>query len=78
MEVLRTIFGSDIRDYVEMHVPKWLEDLLHHGSYSNWPLGTTENYHIELSTPHKRLFIRDEATHPEFNGWMHGKLKLHI
>jgi len=75
MDVLRTMFGTDIPDYVEIHVPRWLEDPLFHGSYSNWPIGTTEYDHVELGTPHKRLFIRGEATHYEFNGWIHGALE---
>ena len=74
MQVLMTMFGPDIPDCLEIYVPKWLQDPLFRGSYSNWPIGMTEADLTKLGTPIERVFIRGEATHPNQNGWIHGAL----
>lgn len=73
MEVLKFMFGVDIPDPTDMYVPRWNDNPLFRGSYSNWPIGTSSVDHIELGTfISDRLMIRGEATSPGLNGWMHG------
>lgn len=75
MEVLRTMFGSEIPDCLAIHVPGWNNDPLFRGSYTNWPVGTTKMDHVELGTPiTERLYLRGEGTSPELYGWVHGAL----
>ncbi len=74
MEVLKTMFGPDIPECLEIIVPKWLQDPLFRGSYSNWPIGLTKADSTKLGTPIERVFIRGEASHPNQNGWIHGAL----
>jgi len=75
MDVLKTMFGSEIPGCLEIHVPGWINDPLYRGSYSNWPIGTTKMDHVELGTPiTERLYLRGEGTSPDSNGWVHGAL----
>jgi len=75
MEVLKFMFGVDIPDPTDMYLPRWNDDPLFRGSYSNWPIGTSSADHIELGTfISDRLMIRGEATSPNVNGWIHGGL----
>ena len=76
MAVLRIMFESDdIPECTDIFVPRWLDNPLFRGSYSNWPIGVTLEDHIQMSTPNARLFISGEATHPSLPGFIHGALE---
>lgn len=73
--VLRSLFGPDVPEPIEIIVPRWRQDPLFRGSYSNWPIGTTAHDHSELRTPVGSLFFAGEHTHPTMTGYVHGALE---
>ena len=76
MEVLRTIIlcGNNIPEPTTLLFNNWLEDPLFRGTYSNWPLGVTDQTYKELNSPEGRLYFSGEGTSAKYNGYIHGAL----
>ncbi len=74
MEVLRTIYGNNISEPTTLLFNNWLEDPLFRGTYSNWPLGVTDQTYKELNSPEGRLYFSGEGTSARYYGYAHGAL----
>ncbi|KAF3775669.1 Polyamine oxidase [Nymphaea thermarum] len=72
MEVLRKIFGPEIPDALDIFVPRWGMDRLQRGSYSNWPIGVTDDDFNKLKAPVGRIYFTGEYTSLDNNGYVHG------
>ncbi|XP_006856901.2 polyamine oxidase [Amborella trichopoda] len=72
MVVLRKIFGSKIPDAEEILIPRWGSDPLYRGTYTNWPIGVTEDDFDDLKAPVGPLYFTGEHTSKKFNGYVHG------
>ncbi|XP_031489443.1 polyamine oxidase 7-like isoform X3 [Nymphaea colorata] len=72
MDVLRKIFGPEIPDALDILVPRWGMDRLQRGSYSNWPIGVTDDDFNKLKAPVGRIYFTGEYTSLHYNGYVHG------
>ena len=72
MIVLRTIFGNNVTDPIQVFYPDWYINPLFLGTYSNSPVGVTDEVHNNLAAPLGTLYFAGEATDPDFNGYVHG------
>ncbi|KAF4312532.1 Amine oxidase [Botryosphaeria dothidea] len=73
MEVLRLMFPDvDIPDPIDVMYPRWSLQPWAHGSYSNWPVGTTLEKHQNLRANVDRLWFAGEANSAEYFGFLHG------
>ncbi|KAI9140243.1 hypothetical protein BKA69DRAFT_1029651 [Paraphysoderma sedebokerense] len=73
MQVLREMYGENIPDAIDITVPRWWNDELFHGSYTNWGIGFSESQHDNLRAPLlNRVFFAGEASSPRYNGHVHG------
>ncbi|KAL3477222.1 hypothetical protein BJX99DRAFT_257699 [Aspergillus californicus] len=52
--------------------PRWSTEPWAHGSYSNWPAGTTLEMHQNLRANVDRLWFAGEATSAQYFGFLHG------
>eukprot|EP00588_Corethron_pennatum_P033040 CAMPEP_0194346556 /NCGR_PEP_ID=MMETSP0171-20130528/105495_1 /TAXON_ID=218684 /ORGANISM="Corethron pennatum, Strain L29A3" /LENGTH=555 /DNA_ID=CAMNT_0039113699 /DNA_START=175 /DNA_END=1842 /DNA_ORIENTATION=- len=76
LEVLRKEYGSDIvSEVTAAHVTNWTNDPLFFGSYSDWPLGYTEEEHMSMIEPLNRLHFGGEHTAAESFGYGHGAIE---
>lgn len=73
MEVIRSMYGSTVPDPVDVVIPDWKTDLFL-GTYSNSPVGVTDETHQQLAAPVGRLYFSGEATSADYNGFVHGGL----
>eukprot|EP00058_Branchiostoma_floridae_P002571 XP_002588059.1 hypothetical protein BRAFLDRAFT_83047 [Branchiostoma floridae] len=72
MTVLRNMYGNNIPEPESILVPRWLTNPLFFGAYSNWPIHVTAQDFEKLAAPVGRLYFGGEATHPRYNGYVHG------
>jgi len=70
--VLREAYGQDtVSAVINSYVTNWSNDPLYYGSYSDWPLGYTEEQHDHMVEPIGRLHFGGEHT-AEAYGYGHG------
>ena len=74
MQVLYKMYGRDrVPDPIAFMYPRWSTEPWAHGSYSNWPPGTTLEMHENLRAPvDGRLWFAGEATSAEYFGFLQG------
>lgn len=73
LEVLREMFpDADIPEPTAFMYPRWSLFPWSHGSYSNWPVGTTLENHQNLRANVQRLYFAGEHTSSEYYGFLHG------
>ena len=72
VQVLRSIYGSNVTEPTAFLRYDWLTDPYTLGSYSNIPLGVTEQTFIDLAAPIGRAYFSGEATSSRYNGFVHG------
>ena len=71
MVVLRTIYGSNIPNPDIIHVPRWGNDPLQFGSYSNRPYGYNDQTLHDFRAPIGRLYMGGEAYALKDEGYVH-------
>ncbi|KAH8716750.1 polyamine oxidase-like protein [Phaeosphaeriaceae sp. PMI808] len=73
MAVLRQMFPDiHVPDPIAFTYPRWTQTPWAHGSYSNWPAGTTLEMHQNLRANVGRVYFAGEATSAEYFGFLHG------
>ena len=72
VRVLRNIYGDQVPEPTRLVVAAWETDPLFHGSYSNFPLGVTEDTIDLLAAPVGALYFTGEATSYKYAGFVHG------
>jgi len=73
MEVLRKMFPNiTVPEPIAFTYPRWTQTPWSHGSYSNWPAGTTLEMHQNLRANVGRLYFAGEAQSAEYFGFLHG------
>lgn len=73
MAVLRQMFPDiDVPEPIAFMYPRWTQTNWTHGSYSNWPAGTSLEMHENLRANIGRLYFAGEATSTEYFGFLHG------
>eukprot|EP00118_Oscarella_pearsei_P025212 m.307748 g.307748 ORF g.307748 m.307748 type:complete len:530 (+) comp42762_c0_seq1:36-1625(+) len=73
MEMLKTMYGPNISNPLDFHVPIWIKDPNFYGSYSYWPVGYTNESHDALKEPVEgRVFFAGEATDRDYYGFLQG------
>jgi|SRR6266567_3148579 len=70
LEVLRSMYpNTTIPEPDAFYFPRWLNDPLYRGSYSNWPSSFLRGHHTNLrATVEERLWFGGEATSFKFFG----------
>jgi len=62
-----------IPDPEAFYFPRWFNDPLYRGSYSNWPSSFFSEHHENLrATVDQRLWFAGEATSMKYYGFLHG------
>lgn len=71
---LREMYGDDIPEPLAMVIPRWDQDPLFRGSYSNWPLGQLDQHHSNLrqSVGNNAVFFTGEANSVGMFGYYQG------
>lgn len=73
METLKTIFGPQIPEPVDVQITRWATDPFALGAYSYPAVGSTPRDRQVLAAPlDQRVFFAGEATHPDYFGTTHG------
>ncbi|XP_057817271.1 polyamine oxidase 7 [Cryptomeria japonica] len=72
MQVLRKMFGKNIPEMSDILIPKWGQDRFYKGTFSNWPIGVSEQDFHELKAAVGPVFFSGEHTNQEYNGYVHG------
>ena len=73
LAVLRQMFpDADVPRPTAFMYPRWTKTEWAHGSYSNWPVGTTLEMHQNLRANVDRLWFAGEATSATYFGFLHG------
>ena len=73
MEVIRSIFGSEVPEPKGSVVTRWMSDPHTRGSYSNLPVGSSYEDYDTLAEPiADRLFFAGEATNRVHSATVHG------
>ncbi|KAI6658547.1 Polyamine oxidase-like [Oopsacas minuta] len=72
VQVLRSIYGSNVTEPTAFIQSTWYTDPYFLGSYSNIPLGVTNQTFIDLAAPVGRVYFSGEATSMQYNGFVHG------
>lgn len=70
LEVLRSMYpNTTIPEPDAFYFPRWLNDPLYRGSYSNWPSSFLRGHHTNLrATVEQRLWFGGEATSFKYFG----------
>lgn len=72
LEALSDMYGS-IPPPKDALITRWRSDPWSYGSYSYVPVGSTFEYHADLTKPIQgRVFLAGEATHAEYPATVHG------
>jgi len=68
------MYGDDIPEPLDILIPRWDQDPLFRGSYSNWPLGELDQNHDNLRQPvgENKVFFTGEAYSKEMFGYVQG------
>lgn len=74
MSVLRRMFPSKVIEKpIDILIPRWSQNPLFGGSYSNWPIGASKRHHINMKAPlNNRLWFAGEAMSADYYGYLHG------
>jgi len=73
VEALTSIYGNDVFDnIVDIIVPDWDINPLYLGSYTNVPVGVTDETHQMLANPVGRLYFSGEAASQNNSGFIQG------
>jgi len=74
LTVLRSMYpNTTIPEPDAFYFPRWLNDPLYRGSYSNWPSSFLRGHHTNLkATVEQRLWFGGEATSFKYFGYLHG------
>ena len=72
VQVLRSIYGGNVTEPTAFLRSEWLTDPYTLGSYSNIPLGVTEQTFIDLAAPIGRAYFSGEATSYRYTSSVHG------
>ncbi|RCI01975.1 hypothetical protein CU098_000804, partial [Rhizopus stolonifer] len=74
MQVLQRMFPSlKIEPPIQILFPRWYQNPLFRGSYSNWPIGASQKHHLNMRAPLKnRLWFAGEAMSADYYGFLHG------
>ena len=72
LQVLRSIYGSNVTEPTAFLRSGWLTDPYTLGSYSNIPVGVTEQTFINLAAPIGRAYFSGEATSLKYKSSVHG------
>ncbi|OBZ84748.1 Polyamine oxidase [Choanephora cucurbitarum] len=74
MAVLQRMFPSTpIEAPTDILIPRWHQNPLFHGSYSNWPIGASKKHHLNMRAPlYNRLWFAGEAMSADYYGYLHG------
>lgn len=73
MAVLRTMYPEvNIPEPIDFMYPRWSLEPWAHGSYSNWPPGTSLQMHQNLRANAGRLYFAGEATSAQYFGFLQG------
>ncbi|KAI0729119.1 amine oxidase [Fomitopsis betulina] len=74
LDVLRDMFPDvTIPEPTAFYFPRWHNDPLFRGSYSNWPASFFSGHHQNLrATVDQRLWFAGEATSQKYFGFLHG------
>ena len=78
MDVLRDMFpNATIPDPTAFYFPRWHNNPLFRGSYSNWPASFFSGHHQNLrATVDQRLWFAGEATSQKYFGEQHAGASL--
>lgn len=71
-QVLQNIYPGRNVNPTNVIVPDWAVDHLFFGSYSDAPVGLTQDDYGELAAPIGNLYFSGEATSREYYGFLHG------
>jgi polyamine oxidase len=85
-QIMKEITNSILRMFpngeapIDILVPRWQQNPLFRGSYSNWPIGAFDKHHMNIRAPlssgqnsdKPRLWFAGEATSTEYYGYLHG------
>ncbi|KAI9270303.1 hypothetical protein EDC94DRAFT_512694 [Helicostylum pulchrum] len=73
MAVLRKMYGEGIPEPTEIMFPRWHNNPLFRGSYSNWPIGESDEHHANMKASlNNRVFFSGEAMSEEYYGFLQG------
>ncbi|KAH0582379.1 hypothetical protein H2248_010324 [Termitomyces sp. 'cryptogamus'] len=73
MGVLRTMYPNiTIPEPLDFKFPRWFNDPLYRGSYSNWPPSFVRQHHDNLRPNVGRLYFAGEGTSQDYYGYLHG------
>ena len=72
VQVLRGIYGPGVPEPTNIIMSEWLTDPYVLGSFSNIPVGVTDQAFSDLAAPIGRLYFSGEATSAKYNGFLHG------
>ncbi|KAI0072173.1 amine oxidase [Panus rudis PR-1116 ss-1] len=74
MKVIRTMFPNiTVPEPVGFHFPRWHQNPLFRGSYSNWPPDYFNGHHQNLrATVDNRLWFAGEGNSQKYFGFLHG------
>ncbi|XP_031406188.1 polyamine oxidase 1 [Punica granatum] len=72
MSVLRDMFGPDIPNATDILVPRWWNNRLQRGSYTNYPIISNCEVVRNIKAPVGRIFFTGEHTSERFSGYVHG------
>lgn len=79
VDVLQTMFPKiNVPMPIDILVPRWRNNPLFRGSYSNWPIGMLTEHHDNMRAPlpqqsaQPRLWFAGEAMSQDYYGYLHG------
>ncbi|XP_074658261.1 uncharacterized protein LOC141911182 [Tubulanus polymorphus] len=74
--VLRSMYGEQVPEPVEILVPDWHSNPFYYGSYSNWPPWMSADMHALMGAPlNDKLYFAGEGYSAEFYGYLHGAMQ---
>ncbi|XP_074658297.1 uncharacterized protein LOC141911215 [Tubulanus polymorphus] len=73
--VLRSMYGAQVPEPVEILVPDWHTNPLYYGSFSNWPPWMSADTHALMGAPlNHTLYFAGEAYSVGYYGYLHGAM----
>ncbi|KAH0582385.1 hypothetical protein H2248_010329 [Termitomyces sp. 'cryptogamus'] len=71
MSILRTMYPNiTIPEPLDFMFPRWFNDPLYRGSFSNWPPSFVSQHHDNLRANVGRLYFAGEATSKDYYGYL--------
>jgi polyamine oxidase len=75
IDILERAYGSEtVSKVTASHVTNWTNDRYSYGSYADWPIGYTEEQHINMVEPFGNVYFAGGHTDSEFYGFLHGAI----